>query len=68
MDRLTNLIQSSQLNNCQVDKKVILNSIRIQNIALCYFELLHELTNSRRENILVLIKPSCRLQDPKVNQ
>ena len=67
MDRLTNLIQSLYLNDCQFEKKVITINIRIQDTALRYFELLHGFTNSQRENTLILIKSSDRLQDSKVN-
>jgi hypothetical protein len=67
MDRLTNLIQSLYLNDCQSEKKVITINIRIQDTALRYFELLHGFINSQRENTLILIKSSDRLQDSKVN-
>lgn len=66
MGRLTNLIQFLDLNNCQAEKKILSYNIRIQNTALCYFDLLHEFMNFRKEDTLVLVEHSERLQDPKV--
>lgn len=54
MDRLTNLIRSSDLINCQDGEVRTPYSIRILSTALCCFELLYESMNSQRENALIL--------------
>jgi hypothetical protein len=52
LDRLTNLSQSFDLNNCQDREVSTLYSIRILNTALCCFELLCESMKSQREKAL----------------
>ena len=54
MDRFTNLLRSSDLNNCQNGEVRTPYSILILGTASCCLEFLYESMNSQRENALIL--------------